>query len=311
MSELADCIINYRTIAVTGMCKNAGKTTTVNYLIKNLHEYHRLALTSIGYDGEETDEITLLEKPRVDVFPGMLVATCKSCLDVSTAYYRTIIGTGMYTVLGEILVVEVVSPGIMEISGPSMVAQLIRLCSVLSDMGCDKIIVDGSAERQSFASYMDCTILASGAAVSSDMSKVIRLTEYQCSLFAIPLFSDTIDCSFNENRPYETIEKPGEMIFIFRGPLVDEDLHDIMKKHPDIRKTAVVNDAASVFAVQKTLRKFTENAGKLYTMRKTNLAAVTINPMSPYGEWFDKETFLARMKERLDVPVYNILDEKV
>jgi hypothetical protein len=33
--------------------------------------------------------------------------------------------------------------------------------------------------------------------------------------------------------------------------------------------------------------------------------------MSPYGEWFDKETFLARMKERLDVPVYNILDEKV
>ncbi|MBN1624356.1 MAG: hypothetical protein JXN10_05230 [Clostridia bacterium] len=311
MSELVYCIMDYRTIAVTGMCKNAGKTTTVNYLIKNLHEQHKLALTSIGYDGEETDEITMLEKPRVDVFPGMLVATCKSCLDISTAGYKTIMKTGILTVLGEILVVEIMSLGIMEISGPSMVAQLIDVCNIFNDLGCGKIIVDGSAERQSFASSMDCTILASGAAVSPDMNKVIRMTEYQCSLYAIPLCSDIPGCRFNENRPYETIVKPDEAILIFRGPLVDEDLLDIMKKHKGIRKRAIVNDAASIFITQKTFRSFIASEGLICVRKKINLAAVTINPMSPYGSWFDKELFLREMTECLGIPVFNILEVKV
>ena len=37
MKRLIDCINGYKTIAVTGMCKNAGKTTAVNYLVNNLY----------------------------------------------------------------------------------------------------------------------------------------------------------------------------------------------------------------------------------------------------------------------------------
>jgi hypothetical protein len=311
MSKLTDCITGYKTIAVTGMCKNAGKTTAVNYLIRNLYSEHRLALTSIGYDGEETDEITMLEKPRVDVFPGMLVATCESCLTVSSAGYKILIETGLRTVLGEILVVGIVSEGIMEVSGPSIVAQLIDVCGVFSELGCDKIIVDGSAERQSFASHMDCTILSSGAAVSPVMETVIKTTEFQCSLFALPLCFGVPECRFNENQPYETIVSPDETVFIFRGPLVDEDLLEIIKKHKGIRKQAIVNDAASLFLSQKTYRKFISNNGQICVKKKTNLAAVTINPMSPYGKWFDKDLFLEEMRKALEVPVFNVLEEKV
>ena len=199
----------------------------------------------------------------------------------------------------------------MEISGPSVVTQLVAVCNIFSELGCDKIIIDGSAERQSFASYMDCTILASGAAVSSDMNKVINMTEFQCFLFELPRCFDIPECHFNEDRPYETIKQPDETIFIFRGPLVDEDLMDIIKKHKGIRKRAIVNDTASLFIIKKTFRKFINDDGHICVKKNTNLVAVTINPMSPYGSWFDKEIFLEKMTKCLDVPVFNILEEKV
>ena len=36
---------------------------------------------------------------------------------------------------------------------------------------------------------------------------------------------------------------------------------------------------------------------------------VTINPVSAYGWKFDKDEFMARMKEAVDVPVINVKEE--
>jgi molybdopterin-guanine dinucleotide biosynthesis protein len=53
-------------LGVLGTAKNTGKTTTLNALLKCLSE-KLLALTSIGFDGEDLDHITCLPKPNVFV----------------------------------------------------------------------------------------------------------------------------------------------------------------------------------------------------------------------------------------------------
>ena len=53
LNEINKCKI----ISIIGLAKNVSKTTTLNYIIKNLEGY-RLGLTSIGRDGEKYDVIT-------------------------------------------------------------------------------------------------------------------------------------------------------------------------------------------------------------------------------------------------------------
>ena len=78
MNSLAESLKEYKSIGVAGMCKNAGKTTALNYLIKEYRNDTILGITSIGYDGEKQDEVTMMEKPRIRVYAGMFAATCGS-----------------------------------------------------------------------------------------------------------------------------------------------------------------------------------------------------------------------------------------
>ena len=309
MNRLIDCIKEYETIAVCGMCKNAGKTTVVNHIISEFHTEFKTGLTSIGYDGEETDEITLLKKPRINVFPGMVVATCESCLEKSTTPYKILERTGMKTVLGEILVIEATDTGIMEVSGPSSVSQIIDICMIFRKAGCEKIMVDGSAGRLSFAAGLDCMVLSVGAALSNNMNTVVRLAEHQERLLRLsecdgPLYEAGTEA------PYIIRGSGAFLTFDFRGPVVDEDIDDILKNHRGVEKRIAANDPSALFVSPQLYKKFLNRNGHVCVRNTINLVAVTINPMSPYGEWFDKGRFLHEMQSRIETPVFNVLDKE-
>ncbi|MBN2557893.1 MAG: hypothetical protein JXB33_03950 [Clostridia bacterium] len=310
MSRLKDCIGEYNSIAVAGMCKNAGKTTVVNHIVREYCNTHKIGLTSIGYDGEEFDEITRLEKPRINVYPGMLVATCTSCLEKAGSGYRIIQCTGINTVLGEIQIAEVVSRGFLEVSGPSLVSQIEELCNSFRKLGCDKVIVDGSAGRLSFASQLDCMILAVGGALGPSMTSVVKNAKYQVELL------DILECRHNpfhetnDSGGHETNERENPVTVVFDGAVTDDDLIEIMRKNKGHRKLVVVNNSASLFLSQKIYRKFLNKNGEICVRQKTNLVAIAINPMSPYGKWFSKEEFLKEMRSNINIPVINVLEEE-
>ena len=72
-------------LSLIGLSKNAGKTTTTNHLLETLvaEKYYcsdELALTSLGLDGEATDALTGLPKPRYVPQAGLLVATTTELL---------------------------------------------------------------------------------------------------------------------------------------------------------------------------------------------------------------------------------------
>ena len=48
---------------------------------------------------------------------------------------------------------------------------------------------------------------------------------------------------------------------------------------------------------------------RLETAEAARTLCVTINPVSAYGWKFDKDEFMARMKEAVDVPVINVKEE--
>ena len=311
MSRLTEILADYGTIAVVGMCKNAGKTTVVNHIIDGCRDNYVLGITSIGYDGEEVDEITKLNKPRIEVHPNMIVATCQSALKTATAQYRKVRDTGIRTALGEVSIIRIKTRGYVEVSGPSMVSQIEALCFEMKKLDCDKIIVDGSAGRTSFASRLECAILSVGAALSNDMHNVIKLAKYQVDMFDLDRCENSYAVSFSGNRPYAVLKDEDKVQIIFRGAMVNDDLMDIMRKYKGYTKTAVVNDASSVFLSPRVYRKFQSRDGKITVQNKTNLVVLTINPMSPYGKWFDKDKFLNEMLDTVDLPVFNVLDEKV
>ena len=308
-NNLTDCLINCDTIGIAGMCKNAGKTTVLNYLIDELREDYIIGITSIGYDGEKRDEITLLDKPRIAVYPGMLAATCESCLDNSTAKYKKVMDTGIRTAMGEITVVKIKGEGYMEIAGPSMVSQIEAITVLLKKSGCSKVFVDGAAGRTSFASRMEGTVLSVGAAMSRDMGNVVRAAQHQAELFSLELSEKSYAIKFANENPFAVLKDGLDAYFIFRGALVTDDLINIMKHYKEYKKTVVVNDASCVFVQQRIYKKFLRD-GEIRVQNRTNLAAVTINPMSPYGKWFDKDKFMREMQEHLEFPVFNVMDEK-
>ena len=78
--QLLQRLHSVRTMSIVGMCKNAGKTTMLNWLLEQGRLQGTLGLTSIGRDGESTDVVTGTEKPGIFVREGTLIATAQDML---------------------------------------------------------------------------------------------------------------------------------------------------------------------------------------------------------------------------------------
>ena len=88
---LSELIRPYRSISIIGMCKNAGKTTVLNQIIKEVKGSGRiLALTSIGRDGEDKDLVTGTKKPGIHVEEGTLVATASDLILLLKSFLRVV-----------------------------------------------------------------------------------------------------------------------------------------------------------------------------------------------------------------------------
>ena len=114
-------------IGIAGTAKNTGKTTTTSVILGELYEKKiQVGLTSIGYDGEEIDNITGLPKPRLLLNKGTILATAEKCLKAGSAVYDILETTNITTPLGKICIVKVVEEGLAVVAGPTK--QSIKVC---------------------------------------------------------------------------------------------------------------------------------------------------------------------------------------
>lgn len=136
MSLFLDTLTRFRSVAIVGLAKNAGKTECLNYLLNHLSRQGvRTGVTSIGVDGETTDAVTLTKKPEITLSGGTLFVTSES-------FYRRrqlvseIRETGLRaTSLGRQVYAEVKIPGKVILAGPPDTATLKATLTRLHEMG--------------------------------------------------------------------------------------------------------------------------------------------------------------------------------
>ena len=186
--QLLQRLHSVRTMSIVGMCKNAGKTTMLNWLLEQGRLQGTLGLTSIGRDGESTDVVTGTEKPGIFVREGTLIATAQDMLRLGDITKEILMTTGIPTPLGEVVIVRARSAGYVQLAGPSITTQLKAVSHAFFDLGADISIIDGALGRKSLGAraVAEGVILCTGASYDMNMDKVVADTAHIYHLMNLP-----------------------------------------------------------------------------------------------------------------------------
>ncbi len=176
------------TIGFAGTAKNTGKTTAALHLLSRCEQRGLpVALTSIGYDGENLDNITGLPKPRYHVQPGTLVATAERCLPVGSAACRRVADTGIQTVLGAVILVEITAPGSVVLAGPNRGRDISVLLDLFRARQASLVFLDGALNRLVPLTVSDALVLSTGAAFDEDIARTAGHAGAAAALFRLPV----------------------------------------------------------------------------------------------------------------------------
>ncbi|MBR0176604.1 MAG: hypothetical protein IJQ11_04170, partial [Bacteroidales bacterium] len=186
-------ILKYDSLSIVGLQKNTGKTVSLNYVLDRLPiERKRVAVTSIGIDGETTDQVTRTQKPEITLRQGMYFGTSETHYRQRRIVSELIDVSDENTSLGRVVTAKALTEGKILLSGPSSASGLKRWMKDMHRVGLDLVIIDGALSRMSLASpaVSQSMILATGAAYSTNMNTLVQQTKFVVDLINIELSSD-------------------------------------------------------------------------------------------------------------------------
>jgi hypothetical protein len=175
------------TIGFAGTAKNTGKTTTALHVLDLARDAgRRLALTSIGFDGENNDHITGLPKPRYSLEKGTILATAQGCLKLGTARCCLHAVTDIHTIFGPVVIAEVEAPGNVVLAGPNRKRDLQAVLCEFVRLGAELSMVDGALNRLVPLTAADGLVLSTGAALDERLPVLAAHASDLVALFLLP-----------------------------------------------------------------------------------------------------------------------------
>lgn len=336
--DMFEYIKDYESISIVGMAKNAGKTVTLNAILDEVYENGKvIGLTSIGRDGEKQDIVTSTEKPMIYAYEGSIIATPESLFERSEATLEVLEVTDYHTSMGKIVIGRVKMAGYIQIAGPCSNHEIMLTGLKMKSYGADLIIVDGAIDRKSTASpsITEATILSTGAVLSRDMDKAIEKTVYQVTLFQLKQIGDlsiraiaeeairektiavvgdevvtlNLKTALNAGRQIAVAMKEDTTHVIMPGSLVTKTVMDIVNTSLHYKHvTFIVKDATRIFIDYKDWIYFRKIGVNICVYDEIKLVAVTINPASPEGYYFEPDVYQKQLQFYLkDLPVINVM----
>lgn len=318
---LASLVGSASTVTVIGLCKNAGKTTALCRLMVELAE-ERLAITSVGRDGERTDIVTGTEKPEIWVREGTLFATAKGLLPTCDVTVEVLSATDVTTPLGQVAVFRALSDGYVQLAGPSAVGQLEPLAQTFRRLGAQRILIDGAAGRKSLAGAGGdgCAILCVGASMDGGAKHIAAEAAHVCDLFAadeitlehkgarfalfdsgaaqLPLELGTDGQPLWSRLPRE------DCVLWVSGGVTTPMIRALTQRGAPI--TVAAPDATHFLFDRTAAQLFARHSGTLRVERKLNIAAVCANPWSAYGTHLDRNELLSALRGAVNIPVVDV-----
>ncbi len=331
--DLLDKILPLRRLSIVGMEKNTGKTVCLNYILNQLKRTDRVvAVTSIGLDGEKIDQVTLTEKPEIELSEGLYFVTSEYHYRQRQLLSEICHLSGEMTSLGRLVTARVIQRGKVILTGPASTAGMRKQIERLEALGVNLTIVDGALSRKSPASpaITDGMILTTGMAVAPDFNTVIAKTKAVYKLTQLPEFetNDRDEWMLAESGIYAIADdrlirlpiassllftKCKEALFqhgntLFVSGIVTDNMLEYLRMQPNVKEVVlVVKDFTKLFVSPIVLAGFLQRGGRLEVLKRPNLLAVCINPVSPSGFKVDSDKFRDVLQAEIDVPVFDVM----
>ena len=304
-------ILKHRSVSIVGLAKNAGKTECLNYIIKRLPlDYFTVAVTSIGIDGETTDQVTGTAKPEITVREGMFFATSEKHFRQKRPLSELYDVGDEDTALGRVVTARALQEGKVLLSGPSGAEALKRWMRSLKDFGIDLVLVDGALSRLSTASpaVSEAMVLSTGAAVSANIRDLVSKTAYVVELIRLPLYTGPDPAlRVSSFSSLDADAMKGNRAIEVEGALTDRLLQLVKNGLGEGEIDLVVGDFTKVFCSQELYRAFIRRGGRISVRLKSQLLAVCVNPVAPNGIVLDSDILCKELASRINMPVYDIV----
>lgn len=331
-------LIKYKSCSIVGLEKNTGKTECFNYVMQRLPlDKIRVAVSSIGIDGETTDQVTKTAKPEIFLREGVYFGTSEKHYLTKLLTSELLEISDENTSLGNIVIGKALTPGKLLLSGPSSTNGLRRWMKEMRKYDIDLTIIDGALSRLSLASpaVSESMILATGAAYSANINTLVQKTAFVVQMINLELTSqenyDTfIDINsgvwaidFDADNDFEkklvdlkvasslsiNINTDGlkkcKTLYV-SGALTDNFVNHIRQNKIFNETEIVVRDFTKIFLTPMTYNTFVNSKRKITVLQKSKLIAVCVNPTSPNGIVLDSEKLCKTLSEAINLPVYDL-----
>ena len=325
-------LIKYKSCSIVGLEKNTGKTECFNYVLQRLPlDKKRIAVSSIGIDGETTDQVTKTAKPEIFLREGVYFGTSEKHYLMKRLSAELLEITNENTSLGNIIIGKALTPGKILLSGPSSTNGLRRWMDEMKKYDIDLTIIDGALSRMSLASptVSESMILATGAAYSANINTLVQKTAFVVQMINLGLTSEDNRKTFNDikNGVWAIDEddvihdlkvasslsinintdglKKCKTLFV-SGALTDNFINHIRQNKIFNETEIVVRDFTKIFLTPMTYNSFVNGKRKITVLQKSKLIAVCVNPTSPNGIVLDSEKLCKTLSETIKLPVYDL-----
>jgi hypothetical protein len=299
-----------------------------------------LGLTSLGLDGEATDHLTGLAKPRISPAPGTLVATTRGSLARSGYTLDLLEELPFHTALGPVVIGRASVPGCVEVSGPTTLAEVRATADRLHACGARLVLVDGAVDRLGSAAprVSDGVLLATGGLVAETLAEIVDLTAAALERLQLPPVADaerawltplfTNGCGLAAFTaagqplplPHVTTVGTGRELaravvrlavatLVVTGAVTEGFLDDLLQALPPrARLRLVIRDATVLIVSPATLRRCSRRGIAFSVLEPLRVVAVTVNPFRlprPY----DAATFFRAVADAVGdrVPVLDVV----
>lgn len=338
--SFVDEILRRGSVSIVGLAKNTGKTEVLNYVLREAAgggrgdgSGHVIAVTSIGLDGESVDRVSYTPKPEIEIYEGMIFVTSETHYRQKRLVAEVLDVGARETSLGRLVTARAVTTGKVMLSGPPDTASLKELIAGLRLFGVQTTIVDGALSRISHGSpaVTDAMVLVTGAAVSGNISRLVRETKYvydrirleavdeavyrklaqiESGVWAVDDTGGVHDLGIQSAlRPLaEDMFRYGNTIYA-AGAVSDRLLEELRIQKQDI--VLIIKDFTRVFSTMQNYYAFLAKGGRIKVLQKSELLAVCVNPVSPEGYRLDSDALVVAMEQSLGVPVYDVMRSKV
>ena len=336
MWPFIDDIQKYDSLSIIGLEKNTGKTETLKYVLDRLPiDKKRIVVTSIGIDGETTDQVTLTQKPEIVLREGMFFGTSEMHYRQRRLVSELIDVSDVTTSLGRVVTAKALTGGKILLSGPASTVGLRQWMADMRRFDIDLVVIDGALSRMSSASpaVSQSMILATGAAYSANLPTLVQKTAFVVDLINLPLtggadirrllplekgvwWTDGEGqlhelnglTSLAKEIRFDGMEQCRQLYVA--GALVDGFLEKV-RKNKNLRQTEiVVRDFTKIFVTPLQFRTFLKSGGSIHVLQKSQLLAITVNPTSPSGYVLDSDMLCGKLTEVTGIPAYDLLKDR-